>query len=87
MIAQTKREKVIAYLLTVDKATKQEILDNTGITYYYNTEKHLGEILSRLVNNGTLNRVKKGVYEINRNPNPPEVGKDQSIIDFQNIKE
>ena len=43
--------------------SKQEIKDKSGIRYYYNTDKHLGDVLTRMVNNRLLERVKKGYYK------------------------
>ena len=49
-----------------DKETilsKKEIIERGQIRYYFNTEKHVGHTLSRMVNNGLLVRVKKGYYK------------------------
>ena len=55
-----------------DKETilsKKEIIERGQIRYYYNTEKHVGHTLSRMVKNGLLVRVKKGYYKRGR-PHP-----------------
>jgi len=61
------RQKQILKVFDGDKEkilTKSEIKDIGGISYYYNTDKHLGETLSRMVKNRNLIRVKKGSYKL-----------------------
>lgn len=48
---------------TQEILSKKAIKEKTGISYYYNTDKHLGDILGRMVNNGLLERVKKGYFK------------------------
>lgn len=43
--------------------SKNQIKERSGISYYYNTDKHLGDVLSRMVKNGLLIRIKKGYYQ------------------------
>lgn len=50
--------------------TKQEVCKH--IRYYNNTQKYVGEILSRMVKNGQLIRIKNGLYKIGSG-NPPTV--------------
>ena len=44
--------------------TKSEIKEKGSISYYCNTDKHLGETLTRMVKNNSLKRVKKGFYKL-----------------------
>lgn len=44
--------------------SKKEIKEKSGINYYYNVDKHLGDMLSRMVDNGKLIRVKIGRYKL-----------------------
>ena len=46
--------------------SKKEIIERGQIRYYFNTEKHVGDTLSRMVKNGLLVRVKKGYYKLNK---------------------
>lgn len=34
------------------------------IKYYHNTEKHVGDVLSRMVKSNLLRRIKNGVFEV-----------------------
>lgn len=45
---------------------KSEIMERTGLSYHNNSAKHIGDVLTRMVNNGKLERVKKGQYRIAR---------------------
>lgn len=58
----TKPQEIQKYLMSVESATLEEIYRNVSFTYYANHAKHLGEILSRMVKSGQIERVKKGVF-------------------------
>lgn len=62
----TKKESILKYLKSVESASLTDIIKNADVYYYHNAKKYVGEILARLVKNGTVNRIKKGVYEINK---------------------
>jgi hypothetical protein len=68
----TPREQVLQYLRTVEKATLWEINQGIKHRYYANGAKHLGAVLSRLVNRGLVERIKKGAFRIAPPPSPPE---------------
>lgn len=58
------RQKQILNVFSKDEIlSKSEIKEKSGISYYCNTDKHLGDVLSRMVNNGLLERVKKGYFK------------------------
>lgn len=46
------------------KITKSQAVDLIGHTYYYNSDQHVGAILSRMVKSGLLKRIRPGVFEI-----------------------
>ena len=58
--------KTILRLFTApsQELSKAEIVKHSGLQYYHNAEKYVGEILGRMVANGLLERVKPGVYRI-----------------------
>jgi predicted transcriptional regulator of viral defense system len=56
--------KIVQYLHGKGEQTKAEIMKNVSIHYYANSGKHFGDVLSRMVKNGTLERVSKGKYKI-----------------------
>jgi predicted transcriptional regulator of viral defense system len=45
--------------------TKKKAVELIGHHYYCSKEKYVGEVLSRMVKKGLLNRIKPGVFEIN----------------------
>jgi len=59
-----KQNLIKAYLSKVEHATIGEILENMPFSYHHNNKKHLGGILSSMVKNGTLKRIKKGVFRM-----------------------
>lgn len=73
-----KQLEIQRYLHTVGKATKAEILTAVPFGYYHNGMKHIGDLLTRMVKNGLLERVSKGVYrnlrstKIKENINPSQ---------------
>ena len=69
--------EIIQTLFKHGECTKLFLYQNSTYSYYHNWEKHFGGVLSRLVKNGTIERVKRGVYrlaktntiEVPENPN------------------
>jgi len=59
----SKQQEISMYLAKVPCATIEEIYKNVTFSYYCNANKHLGEILSRMVKDGKIERVKKGLYK------------------------
>ena len=57
-----KQDEVQKYLVTVEQATKQEIYKNVPFGYYCNEMKHIGALLSKMVDNGKIERLKPGVF-------------------------
>jgi len=51
--------------------TKRELIKETNILYYANTDKHFGEILSRMVKSGLIHRPSRGVYQLGPDKNNP----------------
>lgn len=45
--------------------TTAEAIQHAGGAYYCNASFHIGQILTRLVKNGQLVRVNRGIYAIN----------------------
>lgn len=64
-----KQALILQYLRNVHSATLSEIIEGTGIGYYNNTKKYVGEILSRLVRQNRIRREKRGIYTISPYPN------------------
>ena len=82
---KTPREQVLAFLSTVEQASLWEINQGIEHSYYANGSKHLGNVLSRLVNRGLVERVKKGTFRIVTNPRPkqgksPEIDENQKSL-------
>jgi len=69
------RQKQILAVFENDKdkvLTKQEIIKKSGISYYCNTSKHVGDTLSRMVKNKSLMRVSKGKYKLGSGGGPKD---------------
>ena len=64
MTAKEKRQKIIEFAYNNKQITKRQAVELVGRDYYCNAGKYVGEILSRLVNSGSLIRVKNGVFEL-----------------------
>lgn len=64
MAIKTKRQLILEYLYKSEKPVKKEdIVEKFKSLYYCNSSKHIGDILSRLVNSGQVIRVKNGWYQ------------------------
>jgi predicted transcriptional regulator of viral defense system len=44
--------------------SKMQAVETIGKTYYCNADKHVGDILTRMVKAGVLERVQWGVYKV-----------------------
>lgn len=65
MALSSKRKAIIEYCLANGKEiTKSQAVSVIGGTYYYNGDKHTGDVLGRMVKAGLLERVKKGRYKL-----------------------
>lgn len=58
-----KQLEILNFLSTVGVATIDEIYKNVSFGYYHNASKHLSTILSGMVKNGTIERVKPGTFK------------------------
>lgn len=65
-----KQKQVFEYVRKNGKITNDQADKLIGGTYYYNSRKYVGEILSRMVKSRLLKRVKKGTYVIGERTNP-----------------
>lgn len=75
-----KSQKIIDYLKTKETATKSELYAISDYQYYRNWGKHFGDVLSRLVDNGMLKRVKQGVYSIGEGAKKSEQIEDKNQL-------
>ena len=47
-----------------NEITKKDAVKLIGHHYYHNASKYVGEIISRMVNTGTLTRIKNGSFRL-----------------------
>lgn len=59
-----KRFEIQKYLSGVEQATLAEIYEAVPFGYYHNGHKHLGQILSKMVESGQVERISKGVFRL-----------------------
>lgn len=59
-----KRSEIQKYLSRVEHATLAEIYQAVPFGYYCNRHKHLGALLSKMVESGQVERVIKGVFKL-----------------------
>lgn len=64
MALSEHQASILKYLRSVECATKQQIYENSTMSYYHNWQKHAGDVLSRMVKQGLITRTKTGVYAI-----------------------
>lgn len=60
-----RQKEIIRILYTRETMTLNELLQAVPFGYYHNGEKHLGAMMSRMVANGTVKRIKPGVFTLN----------------------
>lgn len=63
-----KQKELLSFALkNENKISKQQAVELIGYSYYCNAKKHVGDVLSRMVNSGLLTRIRNGHFEINMN--------------------
>lgn len=64
MSLPSKQQAILDYVRTNGNITTAVANQMLKAFYYHNHEKYISEILGRMVKNGSLNRVKNGLYEL-----------------------
>lgn len=57
--------------------TKVEAVELIGKSYYCNADKHVGDVLSRMVKSGLLKRIKPGLFELGDRTNKTAIPQNQ----------
>lgn len=57
-------KEILEYLKKVASATIEDIYLNTSRYYYHNSNKHISQIMSRLVKQGKVIRIAPGTFRI-----------------------
>ena len=85
-MASYKQKLVLSLFEKGQEMTKQQVIDS-GVcgSYYYNAEKYVGEILSRMVKAGLLERTRQGVFRLPDAPPPRKQRK--SEMGYENQRE
>ena len=79
-----KQREILRLFRPGFEVTKQTVVDSKACgPYYHNTEKYVGEILSRMVNQGLLERVHPGVFRLPDQPPPRKPRKSETGYDKQ----
>ena len=76
-IMSEKQDLIRRYLVTVEKATTNEIMENMPFDYHHNNNKHLGNILSNMVNKGLIIRIHKGLFRL---PNQSDFKQEENTL-------
>lgn len=64
MSLPSKQQAILDYVRQNGQITTKIANQMLEHFYYHNHEKYVSEILGRMVKNGSLNRVKNGLYEL-----------------------
>ena len=62
----SKQKAILDYVRTNGSITSKIANEMLAGYYYHNGEKYVGEILSRMVKNGSLVRIKNGLFELGK---------------------
>lgn len=81
-MASKIQQQVLDYLKIAEVAPLSEIYDHCNVNYYANATKHFGALLSQMVKNGQLERVKNGVFRIaEKKPKVPEGNQSEPLFE------
>jgi len=79
-----ERQQQILKVFKGDKdlvLSKRAIIARGEIGYFRNTDKHVGDTLTRLINNGLLTRPKRGYYQLGlKNKRPAPIDPNQTDL-------
>ena len=65
MALTPKQKQIVEFANSNNRQiTKKQAVDLIGGCYYCNESKHVGDVLSRMVNSGLLKRLKNGHFQI-----------------------
>ena len=66
MKLSVKQKQILDFALKNNNLiTKKQAIELIGYYYLHNSQKYVGEVLSRMVKSKLLNRIKNGSFEIN----------------------
>lgn len=72
-----KQIQVFDYVRSNGQITKKKAVELIGKSYYCNADKHVGDVLSRMVKAGLLKRIKPGLFELGDRTNKNAVPQNQ----------
>lgn len=75
-----KQSAILSYLKVNSAISKQEAVRIIGKSYYCNADKHVGDVLSRMVKSGLLIREKRGQYKPGKLKQPIEIKNQLSLL-------
>lgn len=64
MALTEKQQQILEWTRSNTQITKRKAVELIGGCYYRNADKHVGDVLSRMVNAGLLKRIKNGVFTL-----------------------
>ena len=65
MKPSAKQKQILEFALkNENRITKNQAIDLIGHYYFLNSQKYVGEVLSRMVKSKMLKRIKNGLFEI-----------------------
>lgn len=65
----TFKQKILLSLIKENgEMSKSQIVDHCSDWYYANGDKHIGDVLSRMVSSNLIHRPKNGVYKAGPDP-------------------
>ncbi|WP_288435344.1 hypothetical protein [uncultured Chryseobacterium sp.] len=74
---KNKQRVILDWVRNNNEITKSKAIELIGGSYYCNSTKHVGDILSRMVKSGLLHRVKNGLFVIGTRVNSDPVTENQ----------
>ena len=81
-----KHRKIVTFIGN-DVKTKAEVVDQFKSWYYYNASKHIGDVLTRLVRAGWLERPMRGHYSVRKTVQPPIANNQMGLFGSENVTE
>ena len=79
-----KRDDILNHLRSHESATLEELYKNSRYSYYCNWQSNFSKVMSALVKQGLVERIKPGVFKLGKSkkitPKPATISNQQSLF-------
>lgn len=79
-MSKERQKHILNFVREKGEVKRSEIIDRFDYWYHHNSGHYISEILFRMINNGKLTKVKRGVYTLGSGVKPELVNENQTNL-------